>query len=167
MSFGSRTSELPHNTVTHIQTTKQLLARVIGFECRCLTHGEPDRNGSHSYPWLMAAHLAAGIAADSSKNSKSICWNFGLKFNFASLIQIKDNGRSTHRRLRKQHQGRGKKAPPPTLGGVAFFPLLLGGAAFLLLPCGSGCSAPSFFWSYCLPLPPLGGAGSQKKRYQP
>ena len=35
------------------------------LECRCLTHGEPDRNGSHSYPWLMAAHLAAGIAADS------------------------------------------------------------------------------------------------------
>ena len=33
----------------------------------CLTHGEPDRNGSHSYPWLMAAHLAAGRAADSSE----------------------------------------------------------------------------------------------------
>ena len=54
-----------HNTVSHIQTTKQLLARVIGFECRCLSHEEPDRNGSHLYPWLMAAHFAAGIAADS------------------------------------------------------------------------------------------------------
>ena len=30
-------------------------------------HGEPDRNGSHPYPWLMIAHLAAGIAADSSE----------------------------------------------------------------------------------------------------
>ena len=39
--------------------------KVLSFECRCLTHGEPDRNGSHSYPWLMAAHLASGIAADS------------------------------------------------------------------------------------------------------
>ena len=63
--LGAEHGGLPHHTVSHIQTTKQLLARVIGFECRCLTHGEPDRNGSHSYPWLMAANLAAGIAADS------------------------------------------------------------------------------------------------------
>ena len=55
---------LPQSTVSYIQTTKQLLARVIGFECRCFTYG-PDRNWSHSYPWLMVAHLAAGIAADS------------------------------------------------------------------------------------------------------
>ena len=65
--LGAEHRELPQRTVSYIQTTKQLLARVIGFECRCLTHGEPDRNGSHSYPWLMAAHLAAGIAADSSE----------------------------------------------------------------------------------------------------
>ena len=57
--LGAEHRGLPHNTVSYIQTTKQLLARVIGFECRCLTHGEPDRNGS------QAAHLAAGIAADS------------------------------------------------------------------------------------------------------
>ena len=63
--LGAEHRGLPHSTVSHIQTTKQLLARVIGFECRCLSHGEPDRNGSHSYPWLMAAQLAAGIAADS------------------------------------------------------------------------------------------------------
>ena len=63
--MGAEHRGLPHSTVSYIQTTKQLLARVIGFECRCLIHGEPDRNGSHSYPWLMAAHLAAGIAADS------------------------------------------------------------------------------------------------------
>ena len=65
--LGSEHRGLPQCIVSYIQTTKQLLARVTGFECRCLTHGEPDRNGSHSYPWLMAAHLAAGIAADSSE----------------------------------------------------------------------------------------------------
>ena len=63
--LGAEHGRIPHHTVSHIQTTKQLLARVMGFECRCVTHGEPDRNGSHSYPWLMAAYLAAGIAADS------------------------------------------------------------------------------------------------------
>ena len=64
--LGAEHRGLPHSTVSYIQTTKQLLARVIGFECRCLTHGEPDRNGSHSYPWFDGwAHLAAGIAADS------------------------------------------------------------------------------------------------------
>ena len=53
--LGAEHRGLPQCTVTYIQTTKQLVARVIGFECRCLTHGEPDRHGSHSYPWLMAA----------------------------------------------------------------------------------------------------------------
>ena len=42
--LGAEHRGLPRHTVAHIQTTKQLLARVIGFECRC---------------------LAAGIAADS------------------------------------------------------------------------------------------------------
>ena len=31
--LGAEHRGLPHNTVSHIQTTKQLLARVIGFEC--------------------------------------------------------------------------------------------------------------------------------------
>ena len=48
-------------------------------------------------------------------------------------------GRPTHKRLRKQHQGRGGKAPPPTLGGVAFslsFWVVLPSSP---LPCEWGC----------------------------
>ena len=64
---------------------------------------------------------------------------FLKKKNYSSLISYfiekKNNGRPTHRRLRKQHQGRGEKAPPPTLGGVTFIP-------------------SPFGWC-CLPLPPL------------
>ena len=44
--LGADHRGLPQSTVSYIETTKQLLARVIGFEWMCLTHG-PDRNLSH------------------------------------------------------------------------------------------------------------------------
>ena len=48
-----------------------------------------------------------------------------------------------------------------------WFLLPFSGAAFPPLPCRWSCLASSSFWSCCLPLPPVCGAGSQKIKHRP
>ena len=69
---------------------------------------------------------------DRSDTGKAPPHKSATKLTFIKFFRRKENGRPTQKRLRKQHQGRGEKAPLPTLCGVVF---------------------PSPLWWCCLPSP--------------
>ena len=64
--LGAEHRGLPHSTVSYIQTTKQLLARVIGFECRCLTHGDSPEE-FEKYLLDLQPHVRTCLSLSPSK----------------------------------------------------------------------------------------------------